>query len=402
MVRKKTNIQKESFFQAGQELLQKVRQNEAVSDADVWAAWKRLEARLDREHTRKLRIRYGWSALAASVALLLAVGVGFWVTERDDSAVSLSLLDKEVPALNENEVVLIAQNDRMQLKDESSVVYGEDGQADLKEQVVKKVSEPETKKEEETKINQIVVPKGRKVDITFSDGTKMYVNAGSRVIYPALFAKDKREIVVEGEVYLDVRKDPSRPFIVKTKEFEVKVLGTQFNVCAYEEDAESSVVLVEGKVEVQTEMGNGKTTLAPNQLIAVSEGGISVKVCHRSQRRSFDYYIHSNQRLAIRVFYITRDGDFPFLLHNRNWVIFPYRFFFTHNDLTVIYDILNICSVKHLVQDVFHTPVCHIDIHFPVQVDIRTVIHKNKLTVLLDVGKYIFDTASIHLDGQPC
>ena len=277
MVRKKTNIQKESFFQAGQELLQKVRKSETVCDADVRASWKRLEARLDRERTRKLRIRYGWSALAASVALLLAVGVGFWVTERDDSAVSLSLLDKEVPALNENEVVLIAQNDRMQLKDESSVVYGEDGQADLKEQVVKKVSEPETKKKEETKINQIVVPKGRKVDITFSDGTKMYVNAGSRVIYPALFAKDKREIVVEGEVYLDVRKDPSRPFIVKTKEFEVKVLGTQFNVCAYEEDAESSVVLVEGKVEVQTETGNGKTTLAPNQLIAVSEGGTSVK-----------------------------------------------------------------------------------------------------------------------------
>ena len=83
-MRKKTNIQKESFFQAGQELLQKVRQNEAVSDADVWAAWKRLEARLDRERTRKLRIRYGWSAVAASVALLLAVGVGFWVTERDD------------------------------------------------------------------------------------------------------------------------------------------------------------------------------------------------------------------------------------------------------------------------------------------------------------------------------
>ena len=99
-MRKKTNIQKESFFQAGQELLQKVRKSETVCDADVRASWKRLEARLDRERTRKLRIRYGWSAVAASVALLLAVGVGFWVTERDDSAVSLSLLDKEVPALN--------------------------------------------------------------------------------------------------------------------------------------------------------------------------------------------------------------------------------------------------------------------------------------------------------------
>lgn len=276
-MRKKTNIQEDAFFQTGWELLQRIRKKETVSDADVRASWKRLEARLTEERTRKWRIRYGWSAIAASVALLLAVGVGFWLTERDDSAVSLSLLDKELPALNEDEVILIARNDRMQLKDQSSVVYGEDGQADLKEQVVKKVTKPETEKEEKTKINQIVVPKGRKVDITFSDGTKMYVNAGSRVIYPALFAKDKREIVVEGEVYLDVQKDLSRPFIVKTKEFEVKVLGTQFNVCAYEEDADASVVLVKGKVEVGTATGRRKTTLAPNQLISVGKDGTSVK-----------------------------------------------------------------------------------------------------------------------------
>ena len=272
MVRKKTNIQKESFFQAGQELLQKVRQNEAVSDADVWAAWKRLEARLDRERTRKLRIRYGWSAVAASVALLLAVGVGFWVTERDDVFVLGDMFYRKKEGVEE---IL------KKLKGRKHLIIGNHDYSWMKSIELRKYFvETETLlvlKEEETKINQIVVPKGRKVDITFSDGTKMYVNAGSRVIYPALFAKDKREIVVEGEVYLDVQKDPSRPFIVKTKEFEVKVLGTQFNVCAYEEDSEASVVLVEGKVEVQTETGNEKTTLAPNQLIAVSEGGTSVK-----------------------------------------------------------------------------------------------------------------------------
>ena len=70
----------------------------------------------------------------------------------------------------------------------------------------------------------------------------MYVNAGTRVFYPAVFKKDKREILVEGEVFLEVEKDPSRPFIVKTNRFEVKVLGTQFNVCAYKEDAFTSVV----------------------------------------------------------------------------------------------------------------------------------------------------------------
>ena len=63
----------------------------------------------------------------------------------------------------------------------------------------------------------------------------MYVNAGTRVFIRQSSKRIKREILVEGEVYLDVAKDPSRPFIVKTNSFDVKVLGTQFNVCAYKE-----------------------------------------------------------------------------------------------------------------------------------------------------------------------
>ena len=66
------------------------------------------------------------------------------------------------------------------------------------------------------------------------------VNADTRVIYPAVFAKDKREILVTGEAYLDVTPDSSRPFIVKTNAFNVKVLGTQFNVCVYGDEPKAS------------------------------------------------------------------------------------------------------------------------------------------------------------------
>ena len=66
------------------------------------------------------------------------------------------------------------------------------------------------KNEQETKIDepdQIIVPKGRRANIVFSDGTKMYINAETRVIFPTVFAKDKREILVDGEVYLEVAAD---------------------------------------------------------------------------------------------------------------------------------------------------------------------------------------------------
>lgn len=275
-VNREQNIKdRNSFFQAGRDLLEKVHETESVDRDDVLLSWKEVESRLESEHSHKLRIRYVFSAVAASVAILLAVGIGFWKYGNDKPGVSLSLLEQEIPDLPDNEVVLFAQNDKMQLKDEASVKYREDGQPELDEQVVKKISGRE-KEDVRKAINQIVVPKGRKADIIFSDGTKMYVNAGSRVIYPAVFEKGKREIIVEGEVYLDVKKDPARPFIVKTKDFEVKVLGTQFNICAYKEDLVSSVVLVEGKVEVET-TNKEKAVLSPNQLISIDDEGTEVK-----------------------------------------------------------------------------------------------------------------------------
>lgn len=266
---------KESFFRAGQKLLEKVHEAESTDRAEVLLAWEEVEKKLASKPSHKLRIRYVLSAVAASAAILLAIGMSLWKTAEEQPAVSVSMLEQEIPVLPDDEVVLFARNDRMQLKDESSVRYGEDGKPEVEGQVVKTISGQEKEKNEEV-VNQIVVPKGRKVDITFSDGTKMYVNSGSRVIYPALFGKDRREIIVEGEVYLDVKKDPSRPFIVKTKGFEVKVLGTQFNICAYKEDAAASVVLVEGKVEVET-TDREKTVLKPNQLVSIQEKGLDIK-----------------------------------------------------------------------------------------------------------------------------
>lgn len=125
-------------------------------------------------------------------------------------------------------------------------------------------------------LNQIIVPKGKRANIIFSDGTQIYVNADTRVIYPAVFAKDKREILVTGEAYLDVTPDSSRPFIVKTNAFNVKVLGTQFNVCVYGDEPKASVVLVEGRVEVENDK-HVKEVLAPNQMIELGNKGVSIK-----------------------------------------------------------------------------------------------------------------------------
>ena len=78
--------------------------------------------------------------------------------------------------------------------------------------------------------NEIIVPNGEKTQIILSDGTKVYLNAGTHLKYPAVFSRKKREVTLIGEAFFDVAKDKSIPFIIKTLRFDVKVTGTSFNL----------------------------------------------------------------------------------------------------------------------------------------------------------------------------
>lgn len=100
--------------------------------------------------------------------------------------------------------------------------------------------------------NEIYVPYGQTFKITLSDGTKVWLNAGTRLRFPQnLNASTQNRIVyLEGEAYFDVTKDEKRPFIVNAQNIDIKVLGTQFNVSAYESDESIATTLVEGSVNV--------------------------------------------------------------------------------------------------------------------------------------------------------
>lgn len=138
------------------------------------------------------------------------------------------------------------------------------------------VSRSEIPKEESAKYNQLIIPKGKMSRLTLSDGTKVWVNANTRVVYPAEFIGKQREIYVDGEVFLDVVHD-DRPFIVRTKGLNVEVMGTRFNVCAYDSRKLERIVLVEGSVRVADNAGRNKTVLEPEQMYEASEDGTRVE-----------------------------------------------------------------------------------------------------------------------------
>jgi transmembrane sensor len=118
-------------------------------------------------------------------------------------------------------------------------------------------------------VNTIEVPLGQRVSITLSDGTKVWLNAGSILNYPSQFDQANRNVRLDGEGYFEVVADEKHPFIVQTSMLDVKVLGTRFNIQAYP-DEDIAVSLVEGKLRVQA--GQQVALMSPNELVTYSDG----------------------------------------------------------------------------------------------------------------------------------
>lgn len=119
-------------------------------------------------------------------------------------------------------------------------------------------------KKANTHWNDITVPHGMHQTLTLSDGTRLHVNSGTRVIYPSEFTEDKREIFVSGELFAEVAKNPGKPFIISAGDVHVQVLGTKFNLRAYGNIETIEVALVEGSVLF-------KTPTHPNELLTKGE-----------------------------------------------------------------------------------------------------------------------------------
>ena len=100
-------------------------------------------------------------------------------------------------------------------------------------------------------MNQLVIPYGNQSRIVLSDNTVVWLNAGSRLVYPTQFNRKTREVLLFGEGYFEVTKNPEKPFIVKTSNLDIRVLGTKFNISTYAEDNVIQTVLKEGSVAVR-------------------------------------------------------------------------------------------------------------------------------------------------------
>ena len=148
-------------------------------------------------------------------------------------------------------------------------------------------------------MQSIYVPTGQRVNITLSDGTNVWLNACSEMTYPASFSEDIRRVSLKGEAYFDVRKDEEHPFVVRTRFGEVTVLGTAFNINAYNDADACYTTLVYGKVNFSTPDQN-TITLAPGEQAVASSRGIEKRVVDVNEYIGWaqGVYVFNNKRLG--------------------------------------------------------------------------------------------------------
>ncbi|MFY0688309.1 MAG: DUF4974 domain-containing protein [Cyclobacteriaceae bacterium] len=120
--------------------------------------------------------------------------------------------------------------------------------------------------------HELITPTGGNYQVTLSDGTNVWLNAASKLRFPVNFSDSVRQVHLEGEGFFEVAH-ASKPFIVSSDRMEVSVLGTQFNISAYENDAEHLAVLAEGKIGLQTKTSGQMTIMNPNEKATVNASG---------------------------------------------------------------------------------------------------------------------------------
>lgn len=222
--------------------------------------------------------RRAWFFQVEHVAAVLVIALlstfFFWYIKQ---SVNLNAVQSNdmimVQTLPEEDIYLVVNGEKTKLADKSHISLKGGGTAVVTDTA-------STKKElvlAKTTLNKLVVPYGKRTNLTLADGTSVWLNSGTQLEFPSEFSGLTREIFINGEIYIDVAKDANKPFIVQAKEMAVIVQGTAFNISAYKDDTSTTVVLVNGRVRVEAE-DNYTAELIPNEKIEISENSISKEI----------------------------------------------------------------------------------------------------------------------------
>ncbi len=243
---------------------------------DVEHTWDALKEQLAGQRKRRSLFSSWQIGVVASVILLVGIGL-YWGFNKKPKVKQVEVA-AHVEMGGAKAILVTSRGDEIVLQDSSVQLITLGGGMVAKNDGVQ-VSYKENEgagKEDVLEYNTIRVPRGGEYKLFLSDNTEVFLNSDSEIRFPVKFGKGKRDVFLRGEAFFVVTKDASRPFVVNANDkMSVEVLGTQFNLQAYPDDAFVETTLNEGAVRVF----NGKqgVRLRPDEQAVYDEGKFTVR-----------------------------------------------------------------------------------------------------------------------------
>lgn len=224
---------------------------------------------------RSKRMRYQITAAACILALLTTLAINHLINPSDTDRITVNDIDgatmSALMTLNDGSTIKLdsLKKGHYELPGGLTLSKAEDG-------TIRYIySESTLEGSSQNTLTKIETPRGGFIVIELPDGSKAHLNAQSSIRHPVRFSDDIREVFVEGEVFLEVKKDLTKPFLAHMMNQEIEVLGTSFNINTYNYDRVGTITtLIEGKINITN--GDSKAIMAPGQQ-AIAKGSIRLK-----------------------------------------------------------------------------------------------------------------------------
>lgn len=238
---------------------------------DVEKGWQKFDKAIMRNR-RVVMMRTLVQYAAAVLIPLFIAGIGYFLYTDINKQESIAHLPHFVNQKPKARLIL-ADGQKVNLESvEASAMKEKDGTKIEKGEGNLKYEAAEKQNKTKTLYNTVVIPRGGEYQLQLADGTKVYLNSVSSLKFPVQFNGKTREVELEGEAYFEVTKDAKHPFVVNISGTRIEVLGTSFNVKAYNEEDEVVTTLVEGSVKVKSKgVSGGSMLLKPGQQAIVEQ-----------------------------------------------------------------------------------------------------------------------------------
>jgi len=256
--------------------------NLQLSNYELEDSYELLKSKLPLQAEPKVIRLWPRVAVAASIALLLGTGI-FYFTKPKEQIIPVAEKAQEIAPGGTRGILTLSNGKQIILANISAkdTIAKEGEEVTIKmgaNGVITYIINPDAdaSKNNPNAFNTLSTPTGGQYNIVLADGTKVYLNAVSSIKYPTQFNGDKRLVELDGEASFEVAKNKNKPFIVKSDNQSIEVLGTHFNVHAYANESVVKTTLLEGSVAVSFK--NQKSILKPGQQSNVSDNFTKIKI----------------------------------------------------------------------------------------------------------------------------